>query len=770
MMHDTTRSMTATPEPADWHVRLDSVDPARDDWAGTVFALANGAIGIRGVLDEQQGHGAATFLATAYEVSPIHYHERLKGFAESTDTRVPVADAATLAIAVNGELIASPGVVPIACERILDLRTGDLVRRTIWPSAAGPISVTARRSLPMDGEAVALLSYEIAPIDSAAEITVTSGLRTPPAPADQGKDPRIGTANLGGLLTTRIDAADGMLVESTRRSGITIAAACLHGSAAADVAVLQNGFAQHFSGRASTDAPFALVKAVSYATEPSDKQAETTARTAAAAVIGDTDALRDPRSAALDAFWGNAEIAIDGDPAACQALRFNMFQVFQSAPRDGQVGLAAKGLTGEGYEGHTFWDGEIFVLPMLSVTAPHLARAMLDYRYATLEAARANARALDHDRGALFAWRTIAGREASAHYPSGSAQYHINADIAFAIGLYDMATGDTEFLIDKGAEILAETARIWLQIGHFAPTNGGKGPAEFRILGVTGPDEYTALIDDNWYTNRMAQRHLRLAADTADRMAIEASEAWAATRRRIALDDAEIAEWRRAADTMRLPFDAARNLDAQDDSFLDKPEWDIVGTPKDGFPLLLHHHPMTLYRHQVAKQADLVLALVLAGDDISLERKRRAFDHYSRVTVHDSTLSDCSFAILASEVGRGEAAMRHFRAAAFVDLHDLHNNSHHGAHMAAMGGSWQALVWGFGGFRPRDGVPGFAPTVPSEWTSYSFTMLWRGTRLRIDVDRDGTAYRHLDGPPLTAEHRGQRFTLDGGERCFPPGE
>ena len=749
-MTGATGAMQDRPEDG-WHVTVTGTDPARERWAETVTALANGTLGVRGVLDERASHGAATLLATVYETSPIHYHERHKGFAAATDTRVPVADAATIAITVDGTPVARVGDVPLACERRLDLRTGRSTRRTVWPAPAGPIVVTAERVVPPGG-AVALTRYSVAPASGAARIVVTSGLQAPPLATEQGHDPRIGTANLRPLDVVAIDSAARTLVQRTHRSGIVIAAAAAHRPAPEPPVANAEGFAQRYAATVSADAPLTFVKAVAYA-----DTADAAQRAAAAACEA---AAFDQPSGSLDGFWADADIAIEGDPDAERALRFNMFHVFQSCPRDGRVGLAAKGLTGEGYEGHSFWDGEIFVLPMLAVTAPALARAMLDYRYATLDAARDNARALDHARGALFAWRTIAGHEASAHYPSGSAQYHINADVAFAIGLYDAATGDMGFLIEQGGEMLAETARIWFQVGHFA------ADGTFHIFGVTGPDEYTVLIDDNWYTNRMAQAHLRLAADIADRLAREAPEAWGETARRIGLCGDEIAVWRRAADAMRLPYDSTRDIDAQDSSFLDKPEWDIAGTPADRFPLLLHHHPMTLYRHQVAKQADLVLGMVLAGDGIDQDRKRRAFDHYARVTVHDSTLSDASFAILAAEVGRLDAAMRHFRAAAFVDLHDLHRNTDHGAHMAAMGGSWQALVWGFGGFRPVGTRPRFAPVMPAAWDGYRFTMLWRGTRLGVAVARGAVTYRHLGGPPLDVIHRDATFTLTAGERRF----
>ena len=454
------------------------------------------------------------------------------------------------------------------------------------------------------------------------------------------------------------------------------------------------------------------------------------------------------QTALLAEFWSGADVSIDGDARLTAALRFNLFHLFASAGRDRRSSAAAKGLTGEGYEGHYFWDAEAFMVPVLAVLAPQVARAMLVYRATTLDAAIANARALDHRRGALYAWRTIAGRECSAHYPSGSAQYHINADIAFGIRCYVEATGDEGFLIEHGAKVLIETARLWIDLGDWA--DGG-----FHLRGVTGPDEYTALVDDNWYTNRMAQQHLRYAAEVA-------------TQIPGLCDTDEAAGFTRAADAMHLPYDAARGLDAQDASFLDKPRWDIAGTPRDRFPLLLHYHPLTLYRHQVAKQADLVLGLVLAGENVPAERKRRAFDHYRSVTTHDSTLSASAFAILAAEVGDEEAALGFLHDTSFIDLDDRHGNTGHGVHMAALAGSWLALVWGFGGMRPGSARLAFRPTKPAAWRGYQFGLRWRGTALRVAVHGDAIEYLALSGPPIAFDHHGREIRLAAGETWIGP--
>ncbi|WP_052215932.1 glycoside hydrolase family 65 protein [Sphingomonas sp. ERG5] len=732
-----------------WTLSIDGPAPTQERWAETIFALANGAIGVRANIDECGGGDGSTFLTAAYEVSPIAYHERFRGFAETTDTRVPVAEAIGLDIAIDRTVIDFASAVAEHTVRRLDLRSGVLTRETRWRLADGRrIQVHAERLVPLDGTTCYARRVAVSPIGFAATIAIAPRLLPAPAAAGQADDPRLGVDLHAYGFAPFGEQRPNMVVEKLHGSGIAVAATqAVLGAGQALVAA---------DGMVSID----IFTAYAVAADAGDPQHMGNTAAAIAADLADTgfDPLRQQQRAALEAFWQNAVVEIDGDDAAMATLRLNLFHLFQSAGRDGHGSAAAKGLTGQGYEGHYFWDTEVFMLPVLAVSAPEIARAMLAYRYTTLDAAIANARALNHDHGALFAWRTIAGRECSAHYPSGSAEYHINAAIAYAIGFYDQATGDTGFLVEMGAEMLVQTARLWISLGAHEERTG-----EFCIRGVTGPDEYTALIDNNWYTNRMAQAHLRLAVDVIDRVAAAAPDTWAKTAARIGYSPAEATAWTAAANAMRLPYDEELRIDAQDDSFLNKPRWDLAGTPADKFPLLLHYHPMTLYRHQVAKQADLVLGLVLGGDGIDVARKRRAYDHYDSVTAHDSTLSACSFSILASDVGHRDEAWRHFRSTAFVDVDDLHHNTDHGVHMAAMAGSWLAFAWGFGGFRLREGAPSFAPTLPAAWRGYGFAMLWRGTRLRVDVAADGVTYRNLHGPAIAFAHRDQSITLTPGE-------
>jgi alpha,alpha-trehalose phosphorylase len=728
-----------------WSVTIPGTDPAWEDWAATLLALSNGSIGVRGTIDELAVGAATTFLAHGYEQTPIAYHERFQGFADSTDTRVPVAEPLAITVTIDGAAVDFATATMETCERRLDLASGILSRKTRWRLTDGrALTIDAERLVPLTTDAVIARRLS-AQVDGGGRLSIRPLLAPAPGAAGQSDDPRIGVALDGGGFVEEAMLGD-CRVERLRRSGIAVASVQ---TAQANMACGTDVITAYAVGNGS---------AADLAAEAERTLAHHSAR--------GFDELAAEQRATLDIFWERAHLDIDGDARAAAALRLNLLHLFRSAGRDGRSSAAAKGLTGEGYEGHYFWDTEAFMLPVLAVLAPDIARAMLEYRYHTLDAARENARALNHDGCALYAWRTIAGRECSAHYPSGSAEYHVNAAIAYGIGTYLNATGDTDFLTRMGAEMLVETARLWLVLGHYRAETD-----EFCIHGVTGPDEYTALIDNNWYTNRMAQKHLRLACAAVEQARTLDPDGWAQTARRIGWRDEELDGFAEAAAAMRLPYDTQRDLDAQDDSFLGKPVWDLAATPAGKFPLLLHYHPMTLYRHQVAKQADLVLGLVLGGEHVPLVRKRRDFDYYDSVTAHDSTLSACSFSILASEVGRHEQALAHFLSTTLVDVEDRHANASHGVHMASLAGSWLALVWGFAGLRIvdeagesgiADAVPSFAPQLPEGWRGYRFGMAWRGAELRVDVTADGATYRNLGAAAIAMRHGGEAVTVPPG--------
>jgi alpha,alpha-trehalose phosphorylase len=464
----------------------------------------------------------------------------------------------------------------------------------------------------------------------------------------------------------------------------------------------------------------------------------------------------------LDGFWQRSDVQLSVDPTKRrrtreewqQAVRFNLFHIFQAAGRAEGVGVPAKGLTGQAYEGHYFWDIEIYVLPFLIYTSPRIARNLLRFRYSMLEKARHRARELNQ-RGALFPWRTINGEEASAYYAAGTAQYHINADIVYAMRRYVHATGDLEFLHDEGAEMLVETARLWADLGFFSERKGG----QFCIHGVTGPDEYNTVVDNNTFTNLMARENLWYAAAIIEEIQRDHPERYIELVDKTDLDISEIAEWKKAADNMYLPFDQKRGIHPQDDSFPDKEVWDFDNTPQDTYPLLLHYHPLVIYRHKVIKQADLVLAMFLLGDEFSFDEKQRNFDYYDPLTTGDSSLSVGIQSIVAFELGYVEKAIEYARYAVLMDLADVGGNVSDGVHMASMGATWMVLVYGFAGMRDYDGQLSFNPVQFEGEGRLRFPLAVRGQRIEVDMGPDGTTYTLLKGDGLVLLHRDEEVRL-----------
>ena len=466
-----------------------------------------------------------------------------------------------------------------------------------------------------------------------------------------------------------------------------------------------------------------------------------------------TRLLREQRES-LDAFWEGVGLDIQGDDALLQGLRFNLFHIYQSAGRDGRRNIAAKGLTGEGYEGHTFWDTEAYILPVFIHTDPALARKLLEYRYAILPNARARARELGHEKGALYAWRTIDGEECSAYFPAGTAQYHINGDIAHAVCEYFDATEDLDFLAKYGAEIIVETARLYYDLGFFSAEKGGK----FVLNCVTGPDEYNVMVNNNVYTNCVAEENFRSAAALTALLREKRFADYARLCRDTGFRPKEAEDWLRAADSMYYP-PARDGIYPQDDGFLDRKPWPLDTIPAEKHPLLIHYHGLTIYRHMVCKQADLILAMTQYGSRWTMEEKKKNFAFYDSVTTHDSSLSMAVFSILANEIGEIGTGYDYFMSSARLDLDDMHHNTKDGLHMANMAGTWTGLVRGFGGMRCRAGQLSFSPVCPPQWQGYSFRVGYRGRRIQVDVDANGPRFTLLSGAPITISSFGKTLEL-----------
>jgi alpha,alpha-trehalose phosphorylase len=760
-----------------WRISESAFDNDTHFLDETLFALGNGYIGLRGTHEEgfsgpSNASLEGTYLNGFHEWEPIQYPENAYGLARRNEFMLNVPNGRRIELWIGSERFDLQQGTILNYQRFVDFRHGVVTRTLEWESPGRQrIAITSERIVPLQHKHLFAIRYRVKPINFAGQVRLVSSIDGRVKNVEAGDDPRIGSAVSGPtlhLIDSKQDGDFSALVHRTHNSGFTLVSAIDnavdHAGVVTRTAALEGQRAEHsYEAMLDEAQVFTLTKFGAYVSSRDYAEAELMERArtelAKARELG-FDALCEEQHAALSEFWRQADVEISGDDALQQGIRFNQFHLLQSVGRDGKTNIAAKGITGEGYEGHTFWDTEIYILPFFLFNKPDIAKKLIEYRHAGLPKARERARQMSHDKGALFPWRTIAGEECSSYFPAGTAQYHINADIAYAVKLYVETTGDEAFLLSHGAEIVLDTARIWMGLGHFDTSTGSE---RFCINAVTGPDEYTAIVNNNFYTNAMAQMHLQYAADVAERLQRDHADVHARIVDAIGLDAAEVAEWRRAAKLMYLPYDAQRGVHAQDDTFLAKKPWDFTGTPKDKYPLLLHYHPLVIYRHQVCKQADVVLATLLLGDRISLEDKRRDFDYYEAVTTHDSSLSTCIFSIIASEVGYADKAYDYFMETARLDLDDTHGNTCHGVHTAAMAGTWLSVAYGFAGMRAYNGELQFAPTLPSRWKHYQFKVHVRGRLLQIRVDADEVQYRLLEGEPLAFKHRGRTIQLASAE-------
>jgi alpha,alpha-trehalose phosphorylase len=739
-----------------WAVRETALDLEVLAQTESVFALANGHVGLRGNLDEGEPFGlSGTYLNSFYELRPLPYPEGGYGYPESGQTIVNATNGKLIRLFVDDEPFDVRYGRLLAHERQLDLRAGLLRRNAEWRSPAGTaVRVRSTRLVSFVQRAAAAILYEIEPLEGPLRVVVQSELvANEPVPA-QAHDPRAASALESPLVSEGFfdHALRVVLVHSTRRSSLGVAAGMDHlvdGPASTD-AVGESGPDLGRVTVASSLAPgerLRIVKFLGYAW--SSRRSLAALRDEAVAALAEArhtgwEGLVAGQRRYLDEFWERADVELEGDTELQQAVRFALFHTLQAGARAEQRAIPAKGLTGSGYDGHTFWDAERFILPVLTYAAPHAARDALRWRHATLDLARERAAQLGL-AGAVFPWRTIRGQECSGYWPAGTAAFHIGGAVADAVIRYQHATGDEAFEREVGLELLVETARLWRSLGHHDPQG------RFRIDGVTGPDEYSAISDNNVYTNLLARRNLRAAADAVARHPRHAAA--------LGADFEEAAAWRDAARDMVVPWDDALGVHPQSEGFTSHQVWDFENTGEAQYPLLLHFPYFDLYRKQVVKQADLVLALHVFGDSFTDEEKARDFAYYERLTVRDSSLSACTQAVVAAEVGHLELAYDYFAECALIDLHDLERNTSDGLHIAALAGACIAAVAGFGGLRDHGGRLSFAPRLPPRLERLAFRLVCRGRRLRVEATKTSATYVLLEGEPLELEHHGKTITI-----------
>lgn len=768
-----------------WLIQIDGIDPAFAGQDETIFALANGYLGLRGNHEEGLplgNHG--TFVNGLHETWQIQHAEHAYGFAEHGQTIVNAPDAKTIRIYVDDERLNLQSSEILEVKRTLDLRAGTLERSLLWLTPTGKqVRVDTRRMVSFTHRHVATIEMRVTVLDADAELTMSSLIMNrqdlgrvgrKPVGEELVVDPRKSeqlsdrTLEAGPFLN---EGQRSVMSFRVRNSGMSLGVGVDH--------VLDSNDPEHdatswqsrvetapdrvrhvFQGRATQGHTITLTKTAVYHSSETATLSEMVDRcvhTLEKMAVQDPHERWELQRQFLDDFWDRSDVQVEAEHGVQQAIRWNLFQVAQASARADGRGIPAKGLTGSGYSGHYFWDSEIYMLPFLTFTTPLWARNALRARERMLPKARLRASMLSEE-GALFPWRTINGDEASAYYAAGTAAYHINADITYALARYVAATGNTEFVLTSAADIAVETARLWSTLGFWRVDPDGVD--KFHIHGVTGPDEYTAVVNDNLFTNVMARYNLQFAAEVVRRIKTNEPAAYEALCQRLNLEPGEATDWERKAEGMFIPYSKELGVHPQDAHFLEKEVWDLAATPPEQKPLLLHFHPLVIYRHQVLKQTDVVLALLLASDEFTREEKRRNFEYYDALTTGDSTLSAVVQSVIAAEVGYRELAYRYFDHALHVDLADLHLNSEDGVHVASAAGVWLTLVQGFAGMRDARGKLSFDPRLPKHWRSLRFKLQWRNQRIAVTLEQHRIVFELATGDEsVTVMVRGEAVVI-----------
>lgn len=740
----------------------------------TTFALSNGYIGTRGTFEEDYDFSVdegleGNFINGFYESEDIRYGEWNFGFPLKSQSLLNLPNGKPVKIYLDDELFDMRQGCLDFYQRTLNMKNGTVVRSVDWTSPKGKkIRLLFERMVSFADKNVMVQRLSLLLLNQDCEVRICSYIDADVENHTRKTNPLVDYGPFGKRITqNRCSASEELLYfeGKTKKSGLTAAFGVghsCHGSMSFQSisAMQKDAYAElAWTYRGQRSEKLILDKFIictSSLDMPEDSLAGFVEGKCRECTALGYDYFKEKQKDYMKAFWDIADVRIQGDEALQQGIRFNLFHIMQAAGRDGRTSLGAKGLSGEGYEGHYFWDTEMYVLPVFVYTAPKLAKKLLEYRYHTLDQARARAKVLGHETGALYPWRTINGEEASTYFPLGTAQYHINGDIAYAFQLYVDVTGDTQFLKEMAAEVLCETARVWADVGCFAESKGNK----YCICAVTGPDEYNAIVDNNFYTNLMARENIRYALNALSRLKETEPEFYQEFVRRLSITDQETEYWKRIIENMYFPYDEKRKVYPLDDGFMMRKPWDDSKIPVEKRHLLYeNYHPLFIYRQRMSKQADAILGMYLHSNLFTREELKRNYDFYQEVTLHHSSLSTCIFGILASEIGYHEEAYEYFSQSARMDLDDYHNNFYAGIHAANMAGTWLAIVNGFAGLRTNAGILQFNPFVPDGFEGYAFRINYRGSILEASMTKDQCTFTLISGEGIELSVNGKKIRL-----------
>ncbi|MBD3418786.1 MAG: hypothetical protein GF398_01585 [Chitinivibrionales bacterium] len=727
-----------------WTVEESEFVPEQSAYRESNFAVSNGLIGIRGTHDEQE-EGLAAFSDPQTLIHGIYEfkgHGERKGFPKRYHSIVNLGNYCIQRVVIDGEPVSLCGGAVTEYHRELDMRRGVLCRSLVWQSSSGKrIRIESERFVSMERRHSVAVRTTVTPLNFSGDIEIRS----------------IGQIDTRNKLFFEMpydiqriapDTQAKQIQLKTKRSQFTIGIAWQHALTGAEnvseISVSTDSSIETvFAYEAQENKPVVLDKHLAFVTSM-NTGSDNVLRNASDICAQDTqngfDMLMQEQRKSWQAFWDIADIEIDGPVEDQQALRFSIFHLRQSHPRDDRISISATGLTGDTYQCHVLWDTEIYILPQFLFTQPEMVRSLLVYRHSILDKAREWAREME-GRGALYAWMSTMGEPCSGTL--GLDSYHINCAVAYAVRQYVTVTNDTNFLYKYGAEMLFEMSRYMLDLGCYSPARDGA----FCINTVTGPDEYGYAVNNNCYTNVLTQLMLNYAAETYNQMRTQAPDALKALAEKISLQESEPADWKKTADAMYIPFSEKLGVHAQDDGYLFLDPVDMTTIP---YYINLYDvsYPVSVYRKQVTKQADVVLLMFLCDELFFTDVKIANYDYYEPRTNHGSSLSPGIHAIVAAQLGRMEESYDYLRQSALLDLYNFRRNTSEGVHLSCSGAVWMAVVHGFAGLRWQGEKLSLDPKLPAQWKSYRFKISYQGRVIDVNITAKGAEYALLAGEPM----------------------
>lgn len=733
-----------------WNIIEEKFNPENSQNAEAVFTTANGYIGMRGQFEE--GYDGANQIATVlngvyeyFELVPVPYRP---GFVHKMHSIIRQINPLNIKVFINGELAK---MTDNCYERKLSFKDGLVSRTYEYETREGKKAILTFKRFAVQNERNLLcFKLEIEAKDE-LDIKVVTLLNK-----------KLGYEQFDDEFDQKYsgisyDIEDNLLIADYETKISKFAIRCAiketNNLLKHTQKVLKDGITTEFSGTLKKDEKFEYERLIGYScSKDIEKHKDFIIK-----LLKNSKTFKEyleQNKKTLDDFWNITDVTVDNDTLINQGVRFSMFQVYQSAGRDGLTNISANGLTGTVYQGHTFWDTEMYMLPMFTYGKQDIAKKLLEYRYSILDKARERAKQMD-DQGALYAWCSINGEENSVYHEASTAQYHLNADIGYAIQSYYEASNDIDFMENMGLEMLFEISKCLVHRGCFVPLKGNK----FCINVICGPDEYNPIVDNNLYTNLLTKRVFDFTLKMKDVIGSKNPQKLADLVTKCGLNDEEFALIKRAADNTYIPYNKKCKIYMQDDNFMYKDPINIDDIPKNKIPLLGNLHPLNLWRFQLCKQADIVLATFICSDFFKKKEIEKIFDYYEPKTMHDSSLSAAIHSIVACSIGRTKDAYNYLKQSCRMDLDNVNGNTAYGLHAACMGGSRMLIVNGYGGLRVYDNKLHFEPTIHNKWNSYSFKISFKGALLNVHVDKNGTTYNLEQGDELIISHFGKNIKV-----------